>query len=172
MQSPFPGKPNFIAEAERELFEETGLVIPESAEKRLIEKNAQLFVAGVCSIFEKEINRQIQSVPVIFRFKSTDLPIIILNKEGVVEADVYFWLNMSPLYSSSEYRPANQHIGKAIQSSEISFQTDPLNTKILNWPIEEGSQLNTDLLLSEVTRNATAEYVFWIMENVSVQGGI
>lgn len=154
-------------EAIHEVFEETGLIIPQDAEKIKIPLTSLQFITEKHQVKDKKKNRTIRSMPMIFRFAVSELlPEITLNLYGAFEADDYRWIDMTPLYFSDS-RDTARHIEEEMKNPFVTLFRDSADPSIRVWSSNESKSIE-HFRLSEVTRKAIDVYSFWIMDNVPI----
>lgn len=154
-------------EATQEVFEETGLIIPENAEKIEIPL-APHFILGDFTVGDRQKNRVINSIPMLYRYAVKELPGITLNAFGHIEADDYRWIDMTALYGS-EFRNVYRQVNYAARQTTTSLFVDPANPKVTLLAGSIESYRVEHFRLSDITRKALGLYAFWIMDNVPSQ---
>jgi 8-oxo-dGTP pyrophosphatase MutT (NUDIX family) len=158
---------NIVGEARREIFEESGLTIPDQAETIEIPFSRERFLADTLELVDGKKGRVIQTKPVIFRFVCGDqLPEIELNKSGDIEVDDYRWLDMTSFYRADQYRDVLSLIKETFQSGNLTAFPSSQDNKVLTWKPTGDQDQKSVLNLSDISRKAIFDYASWIMENI------
>ncbi|OGG31229.1 hypothetical protein A3I51_01365 [Candidatus Gottesmanbacteria bacterium RIFCSPLOWO2_02_FULL_38_8] len=170
----FPGgtvaSEDFAFEARRESSEEIGLIIPPE-ESSFIEIPRDHFREFLGYQFEVELGdsgKKIISVPIIYRFVTSNLPEITLNASGDEESDDWAWIDMTPVYGT-RFREIAQQIFSMSDSSQINLYRNSEDPKILSWLLDSKDSPSVEIHPSELMVKALSEYFIWIKDNVPVQ---
>ena len=154
-------------EALQEIFEETGLTIPDTAERINIPL-IPYFTKGDFTVADSQKKRIINSIPMLYRYAVKELPEIKLNAQGNIEADDFRWIDVTSLYGS-EFRDIYMLLNVIKNQTTTNLSIDPVNPKINLLKVNLETDNVEQFTFSDITRKALGLYAFWVMGNVPTQ---